>query len=363
MIRECSLRVSLTSRFFNEIRLNNCCLSDLTDKFDHTFICGDLNFRLDVSRLHADWLISRKGEGLWFPSSPAGFLTKIFLEYQRALEFDELSRLLRTDPAFHGFAESTINFPPTFKYDILKRGHSSRSLYRHGRHRSGKKQLNRDLSEVEEKEDIQTAGEEGSDDSGDEDEGDVTSFVSSMITSFRSKDTTDVEDQDPSDEEDEALRPAAQNAIVNAGGSGGVNKILHHPAAQKAKLKWLSLISSRSTSPNPTPSESPQKGEKVPSPKKIKTQSLVLPRFIVNTPRNSSSIDAPRPVSMGGSPLLGRSTSSKTTPGTSLGKDKDKDKDKESLKKKDVEDGDDLKGVYDSSSKQRVPSWCVSISS
>lgn len=331
-------------------------------------MCGDLNFRLDVSRLHADWLISRKGENMCFPNSPAGILTKIFLEYQRALEFDELHRLLRTDPAFHGFAEGTINFPPTFKYDILKRGHSSRSLHRHSRHRSGKRQLNRDLSEVEEREDIQTAGEEGSDDSGEEDEGgDVTSFVSSMVTSFRSKDTTDVEDQDPSDEEDEALRPAAQNAIVNAGGSGGVNKILHHPAAQKAKLKWLSLISSRSTSPNPTPSESPQKSEKVPSPKKIKTQSLVLPRFIVNTPRNSSSIDAPRPVSMGGSPLLGRSTSSKTNPGTNLGKDKekekDKEKDKESLKKKDVEDEDDLKGVYDSSSKQRVPSWCVSISS
>lgn len=34
---------------------------DLTDKFDHTWIFGDLNFRLDISRLHADWLVSRKG--------------------------------------------------------------------------------------------------------------------------------------------------------------------------------------------------------------------------------------------------------------------------------------------------------------
>ena len=34
---------------------------DLTDKFDYTFIFGDLNFRLDISRLHADWLISRQG--------------------------------------------------------------------------------------------------------------------------------------------------------------------------------------------------------------------------------------------------------------------------------------------------------------
>ncbi len=35
--------------------------SDLTDKFDFTFIFGDLNFRLNISRLHADWLISRQG--------------------------------------------------------------------------------------------------------------------------------------------------------------------------------------------------------------------------------------------------------------------------------------------------------------
>lgn len=36
-------------------------LKDITDKFDYTFLCGDLNFRLDISRLHADWLISRQG--------------------------------------------------------------------------------------------------------------------------------------------------------------------------------------------------------------------------------------------------------------------------------------------------------------
>jgi hypothetical protein len=36
-------------------------LLDITDRFDHTFIFGDLNFRLDVTRLHADWLISRQG--------------------------------------------------------------------------------------------------------------------------------------------------------------------------------------------------------------------------------------------------------------------------------------------------------------
>ena len=33
---------------------------DLTDRFDYTFIFRDLDFRLEISRLHADWLISRR---------------------------------------------------------------------------------------------------------------------------------------------------------------------------------------------------------------------------------------------------------------------------------------------------------------
>lgn len=35
--------------------------ADITDRFDFSFVFGDLNFRLDITRLHADWLISRKG--------------------------------------------------------------------------------------------------------------------------------------------------------------------------------------------------------------------------------------------------------------------------------------------------------------
>jgi hypothetical protein len=35
--------------------------SDITDRFDHTFLFGDLNFRLKISRLHADWLMAHEG--------------------------------------------------------------------------------------------------------------------------------------------------------------------------------------------------------------------------------------------------------------------------------------------------------------
>ena len=43
------------------LNLLNRFLSEITDIYDHSFVFGDLNFRLDVSHLHAGWLIGRKG--------------------------------------------------------------------------------------------------------------------------------------------------------------------------------------------------------------------------------------------------------------------------------------------------------------
>ncbi|KDQ24592.1 hypothetical protein PLEOSDRAFT_52409 [Pleurotus ostreatus PC15] len=80
---------------------------DITDKYDYSFIFGDLNFRLDISRLHADWLLSHKGT--WF-----------VLNYANALAFDQLRQLLETKQSFVGFNEANIDFPPTFKYDVLR---------------------------------------------------------------------------------------------------------------------------------------------------------------------------------------------------------------------------------------------------
>ncbi|CAE7097786.1 unnamed protein product, partial [Rhizoctonia solani] len=92
--------------------------TDITDAFDYTFIFGDLNFRLNVSRLHADWLISRQ-------------------EYHRAQEFDELRSNMRSGKIFPGFDEPEISFPPTFKYDVPKSRHHTRK-YKEGREKSGK---------------------------------------------------------------------------------------------------------------------------------------------------------------------------------------------------------------------------------
>ena len=76
-------------------------LEDITEQFDHTFWFGDLNFRIDISRQHADWLMMHK-------------------KYDQALAFDQLGRVLKDGDAFKGFKEAPINFPPTYKYDVLK---------------------------------------------------------------------------------------------------------------------------------------------------------------------------------------------------------------------------------------------------
>ncbi|KZT55519.1 DNase I-like protein [Calocera cornea HHB12733] len=73
---------------------------DVTDRFDYTFVFGDLNFRLDLSRLHADWLISRR-------------------DYAQALEFDQLHKLIQEGKV--DFQEEPPRFPPTYKYDVRRR--------------------------------------------------------------------------------------------------------------------------------------------------------------------------------------------------------------------------------------------------
>lgn len=75
--------------------------SDVTQRFDYSFWFGDLNFRIDTSRKHADWLLMNK-------------------LYHQMLEFDQLRKLMSEKRAFHGFTEEPIRFPPTYKFDVIK---------------------------------------------------------------------------------------------------------------------------------------------------------------------------------------------------------------------------------------------------
>lgn len=120
------------------------------DRFDYVFFAGDLNFRLDVSRLHADWLMKSAQNSSKattssptshsippqpissqpFPSSnlqsdpllnPSLALSKVSRhDYSDALEFDQLKKVLEEpNSCFEGFQEADIHFAPTYKYDLL----------------------------------------------------------------------------------------------------------------------------------------------------------------------------------------------------------------------------------------------------
>ncbi|GAA6033697.1 hypothetical protein JCM8097_004387 [Rhodosporidiobolus ruineniae] len=72
---------------------------ELSERFDQTFFMGDLNFRLNISRLHADWLV--RGN-----------------DFVTALRFDQLRDVLaEANGVFRGFKEGEITFPPTYKLE------------------------------------------------------------------------------------------------------------------------------------------------------------------------------------------------------------------------------------------------------
>ncbi|ODO03460.1 hypothetical protein L198_02307 [Cryptococcus wingfieldii CBS 7118] len=104
-------RIANINKIKSELRLD-CFLpkddprsqeEDITERFDTVFWCGDLNFRLELSRLHADWLIEQK-------------------KYEDALKWDQLRMAMSSEEnnPFPGFEEGPINFPCTFKYDVWK---------------------------------------------------------------------------------------------------------------------------------------------------------------------------------------------------------------------------------------------------
>ncbi|GJJ08551.1 hypothetical protein Clacol_002769 [Clathrus columnatus] len=106
------IRAELTVEPFLPPNDSRLLKEDLTEKFDYTWIFGDLNFRLDITRLHADWLISKK-------------------EFNQALAFDQLNKLVKgNNPSFRGFREGKIDFPPTIPAqaaDVVKEESSSSS--------------------------------------------------------------------------------------------------------------------------------------------------------------------------------------------------------------------------------------------
>ncbi|KAI0090185.1 Endonuclease/exonuclease/phosphatase [Irpex rosettiformis] len=316
---------------------------DLTNRFDFTFVCGDLNFRLDITRLHADWLISRR-------------------EYGQALAFDQLRQVMKTNPAFSGFVEAPINFPPTFKYDVLRYKRSKKASKRISRHLSEIGQTHeKQLTEIEEK-----TQEHLQDDSDDEPEadGEAVSLASTAWTS-NSRYTTDGEDPE-TDAEDYFVNPLTR---TNANTSNLVNdaKMLSSVAAHKAKAKWMSLI----TKPN-SPFRKLQNVKQVlgqsrpqtPLSPSYRPQSPLLqpphpPQFVAVTspPTPDEKISGVVDTKLDDNYLKpSRSTgSSEHAPSPTPSGNPASMQTSHSNERSDEEEE---KAVYDTSYKQRVPSWC-----
>ncbi|KAF5392162.1 hypothetical protein D9757_001397 [Collybiopsis confluens] len=305
---------------------------DLTDKFDYTFVFGDLNFRLDISRLHADWLISRK-------------------DYAQALAFDQLKNLMAHGRAFHGFSEGLIAFPPTFKYDVLRtlKRPKQRPGSRLDRLKYEKSQRLTEVEEYDTDKEItfdvegdqdEDAGEKDSDGEADDDDGEAASYASSLWISTHSRAVTEQDqDQDPYDDDYFASSPNMQRSHSAPGSKHSLTT-----AAQKAKAKakWLSLLS-------PTVSASPTKWLKRPV---LSEQQQSFGTRLQRRKATPSVEDlkigipdadpSPDPD--------GTSLHTAQRGGANLSK---------SLAPSDegiIEN--EGKGVYDSSHKKRVPSWC-----
>ncbi len=306
---------------------------DITDRFDFTFLFGDLNFRLDLSRLHADWLISRRGMTINFPNIFYFSPKHHFLEYAQALAFDQLYNIMRNGQAFVGFREAPINFPPTFKYDVLR-------TIKHKHKQSKRRQaaahaLTRTPEAGEELEPERRPDGALSELSSDDEAGDLASVISSGTT-FSQRDQISDEDND-SDAESDYLR----RRMTYQQRGGGLVKRFSVTAAQRAKTKLAELINPQSS---PRIIRSRRANVTAPPLEGSGKSARSVPTTPLLGQRVAPSItdEADDDVLASAPSLVARVRSTRSFASAGDGT---------------VQDDDD-KGVYDSSSKQRVPSWC-----
>jgi hypothetical protein len=242
---------------------------------------------------------------------------------------------MRNGQAFVGFREATINFPPTFKYDVLR---SIKHKHKGSKHRHTAATA---LARLSQGRHTPEAGEELEPDrrhdgalselSSEDEAGDLASVVSSGTT-FSQRDPVSDEDND-SDAQSDYLR--RRMSYQQRG--GGLVKRFSVTAAQRAKSKLAELINAQ-TSPRIIRSRrangaAPQPEVNSKGARSVPTTPLLGQRVISSITDEAEDdvlTNAPSFVSRG------HSTRSFTGDGT-------------------VQDEDD-KGVYDSSSKQRVPS-------
>ena len=248
---------------------------------------------------------------------------------------------MRNGQAFVGFREAAINFPPTFKYDVLRTTRHKRKRSKHSQVLSevvaslsqGSTKAG-DQPEAEEAEEHHDGGHsDGS--SEDDTNGELASVVSSVTTALSQRSQVSGEDEDDdSDAESDYLRRRMGHPERS-----GLVKRISLSAAQRAKSKWAEIINAQS------------------SPRIIRSR-----RANAHTPQVKGDGKSSRSVPT--TPLLGQHATSLTNinpsetmlaSATALG---GRPQSSLSLTGDGTAETEDDKGVYDSSSKRRVPSWC-----
>ena len=299
---------------------------DLTDRFDYTFLFGDLNFRLEISRLHADWLISRR-------------------DYAQALGFDQLKMLMEHRDALVGFNEADINFPPTFKYDVMRTLKRPKTKSARSSQRDRLLVANPLMEEPEVHVDDVDAEVGNGDVCGDND--DAGSIASSNTASLTYQ---QLSEREPA--EDDYF---SRTHILRASTGNLVQKVKTMAAAKKAKTRWLSrgspglpsLLPGNKSTSSPVLSPGHSKWEdnlRKSSREEIDGQ---------NTPDLSSKMMSATPPTLDTSSTKS-STLSKSIDRSLLGPPLSRTDQSKSTSDGEV---DEHRGVYDSSSKKRVPSW------
>ena len=245
---------------------------------------------------------------------------------------------------FSGFEEAHIAFPPTFKYDILQTLKKSKSVKAALKKRrlKGLRRKHHQSEDSSERLDVEDIDEESSESSDDEDhdEPDSQSITSSAVRSSNSQKAAERNDEEEDPEFDAILGPAAQNAISNA----NLYASEMHAAAHRAKEKFLALVQ-RPASPSMD-----ALGVKSTAPIPIKK-----PKSLLDSPKST-------PVPLGIPPFSQSATSSFDLPRPSIdGLKPPPLRQTQSLRSESPVKGQALDelvgGVYDTSSKQRVPSW------
>lgn len=249
-----------------------------------------------------------------------------FAEYAQALAFDQLKNLMANGQAFVGFQEATIDFPPTFKYDVLRTLSLSR---RHKRHGSTRK-IPDDKSPRVRSPDQKELDALETEDVEEEAAGEAASMASTFATSVHSRAGTDREIED---DDYFHASPSSQTMATST------SKI---SVADKAKVKWMSLISPLS----PGVVTSPTKLLRSKSKASYGAHSMVdvtsdAVSLNLLPPGRSSSSERVDKTYLRPPPMILVSSTRSSLPS-------------------DEEDADG-RGVYDSSHKQRVPSWYVVI--